>query len=87
MTVALAAVMAALVFGSSLDNVISNPVIAGLELDVAVGNPHAGDTSAQMEPRLRADPDVSGFTATAMGGGQLDGQPVTVVGLRTSGDR
>ena len=83
MTVALAAVMAALVFGSSLDNVISNPVIAGWNWTVAVGNPHAGDTSAQMEPRLRADPDVSGFTATAMGGGQLDGQPVTVVGLRT----
>jgi FtsX-like permease family len=82
MAVALAAVMAALVFGSSLTHVIEDPVVAGWNWDVAVGNPHSGDISAQIEPRLRKDPDVAGFTATAMGGGRLDGRLVPIVGIQ-----
>ena len=42
MAVALAAVMAALVFGSSLAHVIDDPAVAGWTWDVAVGNPHSG---------------------------------------------
>ena len=82
MAVALAAVMAALVFGSSLAHVIDDPVVAGWNWDVAVGNPHSGDTSAQTGPKLRENPDVAGFTATAMGDGRLDGRDVPVVGLQ-----
>ncbi len=83
MAVALAAIMAALVFGSSLAHVIDDPVVAGWTWDVAVGNPHSGDTSAQTEPQLRKNPDVAGFTATAMGDGRLDGRQVPVVGIQS----
>jgi putative ABC transport system permease protein len=82
MAVALAAVMA-LVFGSSLAHVIDDPVVAGWNWDVTVGNPHSGDISAQIEPRLRQDPDVAGFTATAMSGGRLDGRLVPIVGIQS----
>src|SRR5439155_3219779 len=53
----------------------------------AAGNPHSGDISAQAVPGLRADREVAGFTATAMGGAMLNGHEVTVVGMRrVSGD-
>ena len=61
-------------FGSSLAHVIADPAVAGWDWDVAVGNPHSGDISAQTEPQLREDPDVAGFTATAMGRTRLDGR-------------
>jgi hypothetical protein len=80
--VALAAVMAALVFGSSLANVVRDPAVAGWDWDLTVGNPHSGDISAQALPRLRADAGVAGFTATAMGGARLGGRDVLIVGLR-----
>src|SRR5207247_3259038 len=80
--VALAAVMAALVFGPNLANVVNDPVVAGWDWDVAVGNPHSGDTSATIEPKLRADADVAGLTATAMGGVRLGGHDVPVVGMQ-----
>ena len=83
MAVALAAVMAALVFGSSLAHVIDDPAVAGWTWDAAVGNPHSGDTSAQTGPQLRKNPDVAGFTATAIGGGRLDGRDVSVVGIQS----
>ena len=84
MAAALAAVLAALVFGSSVSHVIGDPAVAGWNWDVAVGNPHSGDISAQAVPRLRADTFVSGFTVTAMGDAQLDGRDdVTLVGLQT----
>jgi FtsX-like permease family len=84
MAAALAAVLAALVFGSSVSRVIGDPALAGWDWDVTVGNPHSGDVSAQAVPRLRADTFVSGFTVTAMGGTQLDGRDdVTIVGLQT----
>ena len=80
--VALAAVITALVFGSSLTHLIADPVVAGWNWDVAVGNPHSGDTSAQTVPKLRANPHVAGFTATALGDVQVGAQDVPVVGLR-----
>ena len=84
MAAALAAVLAALVFGSSVSHVIGDPAVAGWDWDVTVGNPHSGDISAQAVPRLRADAFVSGFTVTAMGGVRLDGRDdVTLVGLQT----
>jgi hypothetical protein len=84
MAAALAAVLAALVFGSSVSHVIGDPAVAGWDWDVTVGNPHAGDISAQAVPRLRADTFVSGFTVTAMGDALLDGRDdVTLVGLQT----
>jgi hypothetical protein len=84
MAAALAAVLAALVFGSSVSHVIGDPALAGWDWDVTVGNPHSGDVSAQAVPRLRADTFVSGFTVTAMGGTRLDGRDdVTLVGLQT----
>ena len=73
MAAALAAVLAALVFGSSVSHVIGDPAMAGWDWDVTVGNPHSGDVSAQAVPRLRADAFVSGFTVTAMGDALLDG--------------
>jgi hypothetical protein len=83
MAAALAAVLAALVFGSSVSHVIGDPAIAGWDWDVTVGNPHSGDVSAQAVPRLRADGFVSGFTVTAMGDALLDGRDdVPLVGLQ-----
>jgi hypothetical protein len=84
MAAALAAVLAALVFGASVSHVIGDPAVAGWDWDVTVGNPHSGDISAQAVPRLRADTFVSGFTVTAMGDALLDGRDdVTLVGLQT----
>jgi hypothetical protein len=84
MAAALAAVLAALVFGSSVSHMIGDPAVAGWDWGVTVGNPHSGDVSAQAVPRLRADAFVSGFTVTAMGGVLLDGRDaVTLVGLQT----
>ncbi len=80
---ALAAVIAALVFGASLAHVIGDPRLAGWNWDVAVGNPHSGDTSAQTIPKLRADAGLAGFTATALGDGDIGGQDVPVVGMQT----
>ena len=82
MAVALAAVMAALVFGSSLAHVIDDPAVAGWTWDVTVGNPHSGDTSAQTEPQLRKNPDVAGFTATAVVDGRLGGRNVPIVAIQ-----
>jgi hypothetical protein len=84
MAAALAAVLAALVFESSVSHVIGDPAVAGWDWNVTVGNPHSGDVSAQAVPRLRADTFVAGFTVTAMGDALLDGRDdVTVVGLQT----
>ena len=79
---ALAAVIAALVFGASLAHVIGDPRLAGWNWDVAVGNPHSGDTSAQTIPKLRANAGLAGFTATALGDGDIGGQDVPVVGIQ-----
>ena len=79
---ALAAVMAALVFGASLAHVIGDPRLAGWNWDVAVGNPHSGDTAAQTIPKLGADASLAGFTATALGDGAIGGQDVPVVGIQ-----
>jgi len=80
--VALAAVITALVFGSSLAHLISDPVVAGWNWDAAVGNPHSTDTSAQAIPKLQANPHVAGFTATALGDATVGRHDVPVVGLR-----
>jgi hypothetical protein len=83
MAAAVAAVVAALVFGSSLSHVVGDPAVAGWNWDVTVGNPHSGDVSAQAVPRLHADRFVSGFTVTAMGDAVLDERDdVTVVGIQ-----
>ncbi len=84
MVAAVAAVVAALVFGSSLAHVVGDPAVAGWDWDVTVGNPHSGDVSAQAVPRLHADRYVAGFTVTAMGDALLDRRDdVTVVGIQT----
>jgi hypothetical protein len=80
--VAIGAMMAAVVFGSSLAHLIAEPAVTGWDWDVTVGNPHSGDVSAQIEPKLRANRSVTGFTATALGDGMLDGRDVPIVGLR-----
>jgi hypothetical protein len=79
---ALAAVVATLVFGASLDRVIADPRLAGWNWDVAVGNPHSGDTAAQTEPRLRANAGLAGVTATALGDTGIGGRDVPVVGIQ-----
>ena len=79
---ALAAVVAALVFGASLAHVIGDPRLAGWNWDVAVGNPHSGDTAAQTIPELRANASLAGFTATALGDVDIGSQDVPVVGIR-----
>jgi hypothetical protein len=83
MTAAVAAVLAALVFGFSLSHVIGDPAVTGWDWDLTVGNPHSGDTYAQAVPRLRADGFVSGFTVTAMGDVLLGGRDdVTLVAIQ-----
>ncbi len=49
---------------------------------MTVGNPHSGDTAAQTIPKLRANASVAGFTATALGDGDIGGQDVPVVGIQ-----
>ena len=56
---ALAAVLAALVFTSSLSHVIGDPAVVGWDWDVTVGNPHSGDVYQEAVPQLRADNFVS----------------------------
>ncbi len=80
---ALGAVIAALVFGASLAHIVGDPRLAGWNWGVAVGNPHSGDTAAQTIPKLRANASLAGFTATALGDGDIGGQDVPVVGLQT----
>lgn len=46
MAAALAAALAALVFGSSVSHVIADPAVAGWDWNVTVGNPHSGDVVA-----------------------------------------
>jgi hypothetical protein len=84
MATAVAAVLTALAFGSSLSHVIGDPAVTGWNWDVTVGNPHSADVSAQAVPRLRADGFVSGFTVTAMGDVVLDRRDdVTLVAMQT----
>jgi hypothetical protein len=83
MIAAIAAVLAALVFSTSLAHAISDPAVTGWDWDVTVGNPHSGDIFAQSVPPLRADAFVSGFTVTAMGDALLDGRDVTLIGMQT----
>src|ERR1700722_5664900 len=81
---ALAAVLAALVFASSLSHVIGDPAVAGWDWDVTVGNPPSVDVSKQAVPLLRSDSFVSAFTVTAMSDVVLDGSDyVPLVGLQT----
>jgi len=82
MIAAIAAVLAALVFSTSLSHAIGDPAVTGWDWDVTVGNPHSGDVYAQSVPRLRADPFVSGFTVTAMGDALLNGRDVTLLGMQ-----
>jgi len=83
MIAAIAAVLAALVFSTSLSHAIGDPAVTGWDWDVTVGNPHSGDIYAQSVPQLRADAFVSGFTVTAMGDALLDGRDVTLIGMQT----
>ncbi len=82
MAAAIAAVTATLVFGASLSHVVTDPVVAGWDWDVTVGNPHSGDISAPITAGLGHDRDVTGFTGTALGDSLLDGHDVPIVGLR-----
>jgi hypothetical protein len=82
MAAAIAAVTATLVFGASLDHVITDPVVAGWDWDVTIGNPHSGDISAPITAGLGQDRDVTGFTGTALGESLLNGHDVPIVGLR-----
>jgi hypothetical protein len=84
MTAAVAMVLVALVFGSSLSHVIGDPEVTGWNWDVSVGNPHSGDVAAQDVPLLRADGFVAGFTVTAMGDVLLDrSDDVTLVAMQS----
>ena len=87
MITAIAAVLAALVFSTSLSHAIGDPAVTGWNWDVTVGNPHSGDIFQQSVPQLRADAFVSGFTVTAMGDAVLDGRDVTLIGMQTAKGR
>jgi ABC-type lipoprotein release transport system permease subunit len=80
--VAVASVTASLVFAASLERVITDPVVAGWNWDVTVGNPHSGDISRVSEARLGQNPDVTGFTATAQGEILLDGRDLALVAMQ-----
>ena len=81
--VSLAAVTAALVFGTSLTRLIADPAATGWAWSAAVGNPHSGDTSVQIERGLRGDPDVTGYTATTQGATRVAGRDIQLVGFDT----
>jgi hypothetical protein len=77
----LAAVTAALIFGASLANLITDPPATGWAWTAAVGNPHSRDASAAIERGLRGDPDVTGYTATAPGETRIDGRDIQLIGF------
>jgi hypothetical protein len=79
--VSLTAVTAALIFGASLTHLLTDPPATGWTWTAAVGNPHSGDASAAIERGLRGDPDVTGYTVTALGGTRIGGRDIQLVGL------
>ena len=79
--VSLTAVTAALVFGTSLANLIADPPATGWAWTAAVGNPHSGDASVAIERGLRGDPDVTGYTATTLGQTRIAGRDLQLVGF------
>jgi predicted lysophospholipase L1 biosynthesis ABC-type transport system permease subunit len=70
--VAIAVLISALAFGSSLKRLADSPRLQGWTWDFAVGNPHSDDISARAIPLLRANPSVGGFSAEMFGAVALD---------------
>jgi len=79
--VSLTAVTAALIFGTSLAHLITDPPATGWAWTAAVGNPHSGGARAAIERGLRSDPDVTGYTATTRGETRIAGRDLQLVGL------
>jgi len=81
--VSLTAVTAALIFGTSLAHLLTDPPATGWAWTAAVGNPHSGDASARIERGLRSDPDVTGYTATTLvdSATGINGRAVQIVGM------
>jgi hypothetical protein len=81
--VSLTAVIAALIFGTSLAHLLTDPPATGWAWTAAVGNPHSGDASARIERGLRSDPDVTGYTATTLSDSatSINGRDVQIVGM------
>jgi len=86
--VAIAVLISALAFGTSLKNLADTPRLQGWTWDLAVGNPHSNDVSARAIPLLRQNPDVAGFSAEMYGPVIFDGShEVNALGLdRVVGD-
>ncbi|MCU1463432.1 MAG: hypothetical protein JWO37_3507 [Acidimicrobiales bacterium] len=83
--IAIAAVTAAMTFGTSLQRFTTTPGLQGWSWDVAVGNPHTQtDIRDQAGPLLEQDPGVAEFAGiTGEIGGELkaDGAHVAVMGI------
>ena len=80
--VAIAVLISALAFGTSLKNLADTPRLQGWTWDLAVGNPHSNDVSARAIPLLRQNPDVAGFSAEMYGPVTFDGShEVNALGL------
>jgi putative ABC transport system permease protein len=82
--VAIAVLISALAFGTSLRNLADSPRQQGWTWDFAVGNPHSDDVTARAIPLLRQNPYVAGFSAEMYGEVAFDGRhKVNALGLDT----
>lgn len=79
----IAALTATLVFGASLDHLVSTPRLYGWNWDVFVGNPYTTDLSAEIVPQLRSSRQVGGFSAVAAAEVDVGGVRTQAYGFET----
>ena len=80
-TVAIAAVVAAVVFGTSLIALVGTPHRYGQNWDQELDLRFAGVTAALGAKLLSAEPAVTGYAAGDYGQLSIDGQPVAAIGI------
>lgn len=84
-TVAIAALLAAAVFGLNLQRLIDEPARQGWTWDLVLGNPHSQDLRDRVLPLLRDDEAVTAVTQVALSEVTLDGLPMSIVGITADG--
>ena len=82
-TVSLAALVAALSFGASLQRLLSTPRLYGWDWDAVVGSPFDEDTSGKVLPALAAEPSVAEVSAIAYAELDVGGARVRAYGFDT----
>lgn len=79
----LAAVVAALAFGASLDRVVEKPALQGWNWDVVVGEASDATAAAEDADVLADSPAVASFSGISFGPITVDGDEVSFAGMAT----